>query len=46
MGESELIGASADKTWAQFDLEQSIARDYNAPAIIMWSIGNEMTRCV
>ena len=43
MGESELIGASADKTWAQFDLEQSIARDYNAPAIIMWSIGNEMT---
>lgn len=43
MGESKLVGASADKPWARFDLEQSIARDFNAPSIIMWSIGNEMT---
>ncbi|MBE6468837.1 MAG: DUF4982 domain-containing protein [Coriobacteriaceae bacterium] len=43
IGESEIIGAAPEKTWAQFDLETSIARDYNAPSIIMWSLGNEMT---
>ncbi|QWT18242.1 discoidin domain-containing protein [Collinsella sp. zg1085] len=43
MGESKIIGSVANKTWAQFDLEQSIARDINAPSIIMWSLGNEMT---
>ena len=29
MGESELIGGDANKTWAQFDIETSVARDYN-----------------
>ena len=43
MGESKLVGAEANKPWARFDLEQSIARDFNSPAVIMWSIGNEMT---
>lgn len=43
IGESEIIGSSPEKTWAQFDLEASIARDHNAPSIIMWSLGNEMT---
>ena len=43
MGESKLLGAEASKPWARFDLEQSIARDFNSPAVIMWSIGNEMT---
>lgn len=43
MGESELVGADMDKTWAQFDLEQGIARDINSPAVIMWSLGNEMS---
>lgn len=43
MGESELLGADPAKTWAQYDLETSIARDYNAPSIVMWSLGNEMT---
>ena len=43
MGESKLLGAEANKPWARFDLEQSIARDFNSPAVIMWSIGNEMT---
>ena len=42
MGESELIGNDPDKTWAQYDLEQSIARDVNSPSVIMWSVGNEM----
>lgn len=43
MGESELIGSEATKKWAQFDLEQSMMRDINAPSVIMWSLGNEMT---
>lgn len=43
MGKSELIGGEAAKKWAQFDLEQSMMRDINAPSVIMWSLGNEMT---
>lgn len=43
MGKSELIGSEATKKWAQFDLEQSMMRDINAPSVIMWSLGNEMT---
>lgn len=42
MGKSELIGSEATKKWAQFDLEQSMMRDINAPSVIMWSLGNEM----
>ena len=42
MGESELVGNDANKTWAQWDLEQTIARDINSPSVIMWSVGNEM----
>lgn len=42
MGDSALVGGDANKTWAQFDLEQSIARDANSPSVIMWSLGNEM----
>ena len=44
MGESEIIDGAADKTWAQFSLEQSVKRDINAPSIIAWSIGNEITQ--
>ena len=42
MGKSELLGGAESKVWAQFDLEQAVARDINAPSIIMWSLGNEM----
>lgn len=43
IGETELINASADMTWAQFDLQETMRRDINSPAIIMWSLGNEVT---
>jgi len=42
IGETRLEGAETSMTWAEFDLKQSIARDVNAPSIIMWSVGNEM----
>lgn len=29
-------------TWAQFDLTAMVKRGYNAPSIIMWSLGNEV----
>ncbi len=37
-----LIGAKADMTWAEFDMKAAISRGQNAPAIVMWSIGNEI----
>ena len=43
IGESRILGATADETWAEFDLKQTIARDFNSPSVIMWSVGNEMT---
>lgn len=43
MGKTELVGGEENKTWAQFDLEQGIARDINDPSVIMWSLGNEMS---
>ena len=42
IGDSKIIGAKADQVWAEFDLKATIARDYNSPSVIMWSVGNEM----
>lgn len=39
---NEILGASDDMTWAQFDLRAMVKRGYNAPSIIMWSLGNEV----
>lgn len=36
------MGAADNMTWAQFDLTAMIERGQNDPAIIMWSLGNEM----
>ena len=32
-----------DMTWAEFDIKQMVERGKNAPSIIMWSIGNEIS---
>lgn len=29
-------------TWAEFDLKATVGRGQNDPAIIMWSLGNEI----
>lgn len=42
IGDSKIIGAKSDQVWAEFDLKATIARDYNSPSVIMWSVGNEM----
>lgn len=40
--DNQVIGGSADKTWAQFALESTVNRDKNDPCVVMWSIGNEL----
>ena len=40
--DNEIIGGNAKMKWHEFDLKSMIARDYNAPSIIMWSLGNEV----
>ncbi|NLW15182.1 MAG: DUF4982 domain-containing protein [Erysipelothrix sp.] len=31
-----------NETWAEYDLKQMVKRGMNSPAIIMWSVGNEI----
>ena len=40
--DNQIMGAADGMTWAQFDLTAMIERGQNDPAIIMWSLGNEM----
>lgn len=42
VGETEMIGADAEMTWAQHDIQQMVRSGMNAPSIISWSIGNEV----
>lgn len=42
VGESQLINATCNMTWAEFDLKETLRRDYNAPSIIAYSLGNEL----
>ena len=38
-----ILGQDPDTmTWPEFDLKSVLRRDYNAPSIISWSIGNEV----
>jgi beta-galactosidase len=37
-----LLGATADMTWAEFDIKTMVRRGINAPSIISWSTGNEV----
>ena len=37
-----IVGGATDMQWAQFDLQETIRRGRNSPAIIAWSLGNEV----
>ncbi len=40
--QTRLAGVSPEMSWAEADLKAMIRRDRNCPAVIMWSIGNEI----
>lgn len=40
--ETHLENVADGSTWARYDLESTLRRDYNAPSVIMWSLGNEI----
>lgn len=39
---NKLVGATSTMSWAEFSLKATLKRDYNAPSVIMWSLGNEI----
>ena len=39
---NQIMNAEAGMTWAEFDIKAMVGRGKNAPAIIMWSLGNEV----
>ncbi len=40
--DNQIIGAESGMTWAEFDIKAMVNRGKNSPAIIMWSLGNEV----
>ncbi len=39
---NQILGGEAGMTWAQFDVKAMAYQDRNAPAVIMYSLGNEI----
>ncbi|NBH15807.1 DUF4982 domain-containing protein, partial [Lachnospiraceae bacterium] len=39
---NQIVGATENEKWAEFDLKAMVKRGRNAPSIIMWSLGNEV----
>ncbi|MCW6682956.1 Ig-like domain-containing protein [Aerococcaceae bacterium NML160702] len=44
--DNKLIHARPGMTWAEFDIKTMVNSRKNAPSVIMWSIGNEITEGV
>lgn len=42
IGKSKLINSREEMTWSEYDLKETLRRDYNAPSIIAYSLGNEI----
>lgn len=40
--ENSLLGSYAGETWAEYDIKQMVKDARNNPAVILWSIGNEI----
>lgn len=39
---NQILGKENGMTWAKYDLTATVKRGWNAPSIIMWSLGNEV----
>lgn len=42
IGPSYLLNSKEEMTWAEYDLKETLRRNYNSPAIIAYSLGNEL----
>ncbi len=42
LGSTNLLNAESTQTWYQFVLTQTVLRDRNDPAVVIWDIGNEL----
>lgn len=40
--DNAILGGEADMTWAEFDIKAVAYQDRNSPAVIMYSLGNEI----
>lgn len=40
--DNAILGGEADMTWAEFDIKAMVNQDKNSPAVIMYSLGNEI----
>lgn len=40
--DNHLLHSASGMTWAEYDLKQMVRRGRTSPAIIMWSLGNEL----
>ena len=40
--DNAILGGEADMTWAEFDIKAMVNQDKNSPAVIMYSLGNEV----
>ena len=39
---NQILGKENGMTWAKYDLTATVKRGWNAPSVIMWSLGNEV----
>ena len=40
--DNQILGGEADMTWAEYDIKAMVRQDRNSPAVIMYSLGNEI----
>ena len=40
--DNAILGGKANMTWAEFDIKAMVNQDKNSPAVIMYSLGNEI----
>ncbi len=40
--DNAILGGKANMTWAEFDIKAMVNQDKNSPAVIMYSLGNEV----
>lgn len=42
IGDNEMLATKPNMTWAEYDIKAMVARDMNSPAVVMYSMGNEV----